>query len=110
MQRSDFVNFELKLGKYFLEQCLELSISDREKIQKRLILLKENPFRNKSIYSQRFNRLFRVRIELEKTAKRIIYVVIGDKIFVAGFTDRDKDYSDLDKLLQKLEQELDSYK
>lgn len=104
------VKFELIAIDYFLNQCKELPSEEKNKIEKRLVLLKENPFRNKSIHSKKFGKVFRVRIEVEKIKKRIIYVVIGRKIVIAGITNRDDDYMDLEKLLEKVIQQLDSYK
>ncbi len=104
------MDFELVSTSFFREQFESLLMGERQKIQKRLILLKENPFRNKSIYSKKFGRVFRVRIEIEKIEKRIIYVIFGSKIAIAGMTNRGDNYKDLEELLEKVIKELNSYK
>lgn len=103
------LGFELVATTYFKGQFDSLALSDRKKIQQRLSLAKENPYRNKAVHSFRFGRLFRIRLEIGKKERRVIYAVIGSKLVVAGMLDRGKDYEDLEKLLANLDKELPAF-
>src|SRR3989338_4347357 len=100
------MDFELASTAYFKEQFEKLTNEEKRKIKDRLLLAKQNPYRNKSVHSKRFGRLFRIRMEIQQIECRIVYAVLGKQIFVAGIIDRRHDYSDLENLLDKLAEEL----
>ncbi|MBI4360664.1 hypothetical protein HY572_02720 [Candidatus Micrarchaeota archaeon] len=93
---------------FFKTQFDSLPIDERRKIRDRLLLAKANPFRNKAIHSNRFKRLFRIRLDVQGVSIRLVYAVLGSKIVVAGFIPRDNDYRDLDSLLSKMQRELET--
>jgi mRNA-degrading endonuclease RelE of RelBE toxin-antitoxin system len=95
------MKFELLPSNNFLKQLSEFDISERGRIKEKLLLAEQNPFRNKAIHSKEFNHVFRIRITLQDREKRIIYVVLKDKVLVVGILDRDKDYKDLEAYLRK---------
>lgn len=92
---------------FFKAQFDALPVDERRKIRDRLLLAKTNPFRNKPIHSNRFKRLFRIRLDVQGVSMRLVYAVLGAKIVVAGFISRGNDYRDLDALLLKMHQELE---
>lgn len=97
------MNFELVASEIFLEQIKELSDKCRRQIKKKLDLIKLNPFRFKSIHSQKFSRVFRIRLNIEGQEARLIYVVLGNKIILACLLDRSKEYKDLENYLAKVQ-------
>ena len=67
-------NFVLQPTSLFLEQLDSLSSKSQRILEKKFILLKINPFRNKKIKGHgKF--LFRIRFKDENKEKRIIYLV-----------------------------------
>jgi mRNA-degrading endonuclease RelE of RelBE toxin-antitoxin system len=96
------MNFELVSTEFFLDQIKNLSEKYKKQIQKKLKLIKQNPFRFKSIHSKKFSRVFRVRMQIEGKEMRLIYAVLGTKIIIAGLLDRSKEYRDLENYLSKI--------
>ena len=86
----------------FLEQVKKLPKKDKNQLKKRLELIRENPFRHKRIHSQKYTRVFRVRVKLRNKETRLIYVVIEPNIILVCFLDRGKNYKDLEKYLAKI--------
>ena len=86
----------------FLEQVKKLPKKDKNQLKKRLELIRENPFRHKRIHSQKYTRVFRVRMKLRNKETRLIYVVIEPNIILVCFLDRGKNYKDLEKYLAKI--------
>jgi len=95
------MKFELLPSNNFLKQLAEFDDAERKRIKEKLLLAEQNPFRNKSIYSKAFNHVFRIRITLQDREKRIVYVVLKDKVLIIGILDRDNDYKDLENYLKK---------
>ena len=96
------MEFKIIPSRVFNKQLSKLGTQTRQQIYKKIELLKENPYRNKKITSKRFNKLFRIRINVDKKEMRLIYVVIEPKVILACFLERKKDYKDLDKYLKGL--------
>lgn len=95
------MEFTLLPSHLFLEQSEELSDEAALMIEKKLLLVKANPFRNKRIHGYNLF-LFRIRFEDSKKEKRIIYLVDKPLVKILCILDRDNDYKDLRKYLEKL--------
>ena len=95
------MNYTLVPTEFFLIQINELSNEAKSIIEKRLELVKINPFRNKKIEGYKLF-LFRIRFEDNKKEKRIIYLADKPKVYVLCILDRDKEYKDLKKYLKSL--------
>ena len=86
--------FELIPSKIFLKQLDSLSSKTRISLKNKLLLLKENPFRNKRIIGYSLL-LFRIRFVDMNKSKRVIYLVDKSKIKLICILDRKNNYSDL---------------
>src|SRR3989338_4921543 len=95
------MEFELKPSEFFLEQIEELSDKVSRIVEDKLRLLKINPFRFKRIEGYNLF-LFRIRFEDNQKEKRVIYLVDKPYVKVLCILDRDKEYKDLKKYLNKL--------
>ena len=95
------MNYNLIPTEFFLKQIDELNIETKSVIEKRLELVKINPFRNKRIKGYDLF-LFRIRFEDNKKEKRIIYLVDKPKVIILCILDRSKEYKDLKKYLKQL--------
>ena len=69
-------------------------------------MIKESPYRYKKIHSKQFSKVFRIRLNLQSKEIRLIYVVIEPNIVLVCLLERKKNYSDLEKYLKKLKEEL----
>ena len=96
------MNFHIQTAKIFLEQLSKLSKKSKKLVQEKIILLKENPFRFKRIHSKKFNKVFRIRLNLDGKESRLIYAVIEPNIIIVCLLDRNKNYTDLEKYLKKI--------
>jgi len=96
------MEFRVIHSRLFNKQIKKFDQKSREQIHKKIELIKQNPYRNKKITSKRFNKIFRVRLNIEKKEMRLIYIVIEPNIILACFLDRKKDYKDLEKYLRGL--------
>ena len=96
------MSFELVPTEFFLTQVKSLPEKYRKQIQKKMELIKQNPFRFKNIHSRKFSKAFRIRMNIEGKELRLIYVLVGTRIIVAGLLDRSKDYKDLETYLSKI--------
>lgn len=92
------MEYELKSSKFFLEQTEELSDEAKKIIEKKILLLKINPFRNKRIVGHGLF-LFRIRFEDRHKDKRAIYLVDKPYVKLLCILDRDKGYDDLKNYL-----------
>ncbi|MBR9699373.1 hypothetical protein GOV09_02870 [Candidatus Woesearchaeota archaeon] len=91
----------LRPTRFFLEQLDELSDKAISLIEKKLDLVKDNPFRNRRIYGYNLF-LFRIRFQDKRKEKRIIYLVERPYVNILCILDRDKEYNDLKKHLKRL--------
>lgn len=97
------MTFELVTSRAFLQQIENLSSKYKEQINKKIGLIKQNPFRFKAIHSRLYSRVFRVRLNIEGKETRLVYVVLGSKIIIVCLLDRTDEYRDLEKYLAKIE-------
>lgn len=86
---------------FFLEQVDELSDKAARIVEDKIRLLKINPFRFKRIEGQDLF-LFRIRFEDNQKEKRVIYLVDKPYVKILCILDRDKEYKDLQKYLEKV--------
>jgi mRNA-degrading endonuclease RelE of RelBE toxin-antitoxin system len=93
------MKFTIKFTEKFMEQLSVLDVQQKQKINEKIELIKQNPFRFKKIHSAKFNRVFRVRFELEKKEMRLIYVLLNVEIVIVCLLERNKDYKDLELYL-----------
>ena len=96
------MNYTLVPTEFFLKQIDELSKEARSIIEKRLELIKINPFRNKRVEGYSLF-LFRIRFEDNKKEKRVIYLFDKPKVILLYILDRSKEYKDLKKYLKSLD-------
>ncbi|MBS3123642.1 hypothetical protein J4437_03315 [Candidatus Woesearchaeota archaeon] len=94
------MEYILKPSTFFLEQVDELSEKAARIVEDKIRLLKINPFRFKRIEGYNLF-LFRIRFEDHQKEKRIIYLVDKPLVKVLCILDRDKEYKDLKKYLEK---------
>ena len=85
---------------FFLEQIEELSDKAARIVEDKIRMLKINPFRFKRIEGQSLF-LFRIRFEDYQKEKRVIYLVDKPYVKILCILDRDKEYKDLQKYLEK---------
>ena len=95
------MSFQLKPSKFFLNQIEDLSKEAKKLVEKKLLLVKENPFHSKRIFGFKLF-LFRIRFSDNKKEMRVIYLVDGKFIKLICILDRNKGYNDLKKYLKKL--------
>lgn len=95
------MEFILQPSELFLEQVAELSDGTKRVLEKRFLLVKQNPFRNKRIVGQDLF-LFRIRFEDRHIEKRVIYLVNKPYVKILCILDRSNDYRDLRKYLERL--------
>ena len=86
----------------FDKQVGKESKKSRKIIDDKIRLIEENPYRFKRIYSKRFRKAFRVRLNLDRREVRMIYVILEPNVILVCLLDRKKDYKDLEKYLDKL--------
>jgi len=92
------INFNIQLS--------ELDEKSRRIIHEKIQLIKQNPYRNKRIHTKTFSKVFRIRLKIQSKERRLIYLVTEPNIILVCFLDRDKDYKDLEKYLNKIKKEL----
>ena len=95
------MNYIIQPSYFFLQQIDELSDETKSLLEKKLKLLKINPFRYKRIQGHKLF-LFRIRFEDSRKEKRVIYLVDKPHVRILCILDRDKGYKDLGKYLKKL--------
>jgi len=93
--------YNLLPSEFFLQQLKELDYKSKRIIEEKLLLVKENPFRNKRIVGYNLF-LFRIRFQDNKKEKRLIYLVDKPNVKILCILDRDNDYKDLKKYLKKI--------
>ncbi len=89
------LQFDLVFTKFFLKQFKKLNKKEKNLINSKLILLKSNPFRFKSLKS--YKNSFEIKISIENSYCRLIYVVYLPKqnqITIFGIFKREKDFKD----------------
>ena len=96
------MNYEIIPTDFFLEQTSKLSEKNKRVIRNKIELIKLNPYRFKSVHSKKFNKVFRVWVNVGGKKRRMIYVVLEPKVIIACLILRKKDYEDLEKYLAKI--------
>ena len=94
--------YEAVPTEFFLEQISSLSVKDKKAIKQKIELIKLNPYRFKAIYSKKFSKVFRIRMNIAGKKARLIYVVFEPKIIIVCLILRKDDYKDLEKYLAKV--------
>ncbi|MBI2084657.1 MAG: hypothetical protein HYT70_03555 [Candidatus Aenigmarchaeota archaeon] len=97
------MTYEIVASGTFLKQVENLLPKYKEQIDKKIDLIKQNPFRFKALHAKLYSRVFRVRLDIGGKGTRLIYVVLGSKIILACLLDRSKEYKDLENYLVKIE-------
>jgi mRNA-degrading endonuclease RelE of RelBE toxin-antitoxin system len=95
------MEFFIQTHPLFNEQLEELSQDAKKILDKKIQLLKFNPFRNKSLKGYNLM-LFRIRFEDNRKEKRLVYHVAQPNVRLLCIIDRDKDYKDLEDYLRRL--------
>ena len=96
------MNFIIKTTEIFLDQVRDLCEHDKQQINNKISLLKQNPYRNKRLHSQKFSKAFRIRMNLSGKETRLIYIVLEPNIILVCLLERKNDYKDLEKYLNKI--------
>jgi D-lyxose ketol-isomerase len=91
----------LKPSNFFLEQLKDLNDESARLIEKKLRLVKINPYRFKRIVGYGLF-LFRIRFEEGRKEKRVVYLVDKPYVKIICILDRDKKYKDLKEYLKRL--------
>ena len=96
------MTFAVKLSPVMVEQLNTLDDKSKKTIWEKIKLIEENPFHFKKIHSQRFRKVFRVRLSIQGRETRLIYVVLEPNIIIACLLERKRDYNDMEKYLKKI--------
>jgi len=97
------LSFQLKFTNYFLEQWKSYDEKTKAFIQKKLDLIRQNPFRFPKHEGYRF--VFKVKISVEQRYSRLMYAVFmpdAGHITILGVFDRDVDYKDFERIFKEL--------
>ncbi len=87
------MNYELQFAKELIVDFNKLSEKTQLQLKKRFLLLKQNPFKQKSLSGFK-GKIFRIRFKENNIEKRLIYQVKGNKII-----DRKHNYKELKQVL-----------
>ena len=96
------MTFNVKLSPVIVEQLNSLDENSKRAVWEKIKLIEENPFHFKKIHSQRFRKVFRVRMNIQGRETRLIYAVLEPNIIIACLLERKRDYHDLEKYLAKI--------
>ena len=96
------MTFAVKLSPVMVEQLNTLDEKSKKTILEKIKLIEENPFHFKKIHSQRFRKVFRVRLNIQGKETRLIYVFIEPNIIIVCLLERKRDYKDMEKYLKKI--------
>lgn len=96
------MTYALKATRYFLKQIEKLSSADKSRIEEKIDLLLQNPFRYKKLHSKQFSKVFRIRITIQSKEMRLVYVVLEPNVILVALLDRGDEYKDLEKYLRSL--------
>ena len=91
--------FGLEYTDYFLKQWADLDRESKELIEKKLYLIKQNPFRFPK--HQGYKRVFKIKITVGDKYSRLMYAVFmpnKESITVLGIFPRKHDYKDFERL------------
>jgi mRNA-degrading endonuclease RelE of RelBE toxin-antitoxin system len=83
--------------KFLLEQIGEFDKKTRQVLYNKRQLIEINPFRYKHVDTPLYRHVFSVKFSHRGEDKRLIYVVIKNKIYLCFILDRSKQYKDLER-------------
>lgn len=95
--------FKFKFTNYFLQQWKEYDDKTKAFIQKKLELVKQNPFRFPKHEGYKF--VFKVKLSVEDTYSRLMYAVFmpdQEHITILGIFDRKAEYKDFERIFDTL--------
>ena len=95
------MNFELLPTEFFLNQIKKLNKKEKNLINQKLNLLKENPARFKSLKG--YKNTFEIKLTLRNTFSRLIYCLYlpqKHQITIFGIFKRNKDFKDFKKFVE----------
>ncbi len=95
----------IKSLKTFKKQVEKLDEKTKRIIKEKIELIKLNPYRYKKLHSKLFSKVFRIRLTINNRDTRLIYVILEPNIILVCLLDRKDDYNDLEKYLNKVNQE-----
>ena len=98
--------FEIKATKFLLEQIKSYDDKTKKIIFEKKELLKINPFRYKKVNAESYNHVFSIKFSDKAEAKRLVYLVLGNIVYLCFILDRSKNYKDLEKYFKKIEAEI----
>ena len=96
------MTFDIIPTKCFLEQIAVLGEKEKRIITEKIELLKISPYRFKKIHSQKYSKVFRIRLMINNADSRLIYHIIEPQVILVCFLARKDDYRDLEKYLSKM--------
>ena len=79
--------FIIKPTKFLIEQVKKLDNKTKKIIYDKKELIEINPFRYKKVHSNNYNHVFSVRLSSEREAKRLIYMIIRNIVFLCFILD-----------------------
>ena len=97
------LSFSFKFTKYFSDQWQSYDESTQKSIQKKLSLVKQNPFRFEKLEGYRF--VFKIKLSIEDNYSRLIYAVFmpdQQNITILGVFDRKAEYKDFERIFSEL--------
>ncbi|MAH50073.1 hypothetical protein CMI37_29910 [Candidatus Pacearchaeota archaeon] len=96
------MSFKIIPSKQFIKQLKNLDPKSKKIIYNKIQILKQNPYQYKKIHSEKYSKIFRIRLNLRKKETRLIYIVLEPNIILVCLLDRKKDYKDLEKYLANI--------
>ncbi|PIN99929.1 hypothetical protein COT72_03775 [archaeon CG10_big_fil_rev_8_21_14_0_10_43_11] len=102
------MRYSIKAFRIFKEQVAQIDAKSKKIIEKKILLLRENPFRFKAVHSKLFRRVFRIPLTIQGRSVRLIYVVIQPDVILICLLDRGNDYADLESYLEKYQKQRES--
>lgn len=100
---SGILAFHLKFTPHFLNQWQRYDEPTRIFMQKKLDLVKQNPFRFPKHEGYRF--VFKIKLSVERKYSRLMYAVFmpdQQHITILGIFDRGADYKDFERIFKDL--------
>lgn len=94
--------FKLIPSKYFLKQLENLNEKNKRTVEKKLEILKNNPFRYKPLSG--YKHLFEVKMDVSNQYSRLIYAVFypsDNSIRIFGIFDRGNNFKDFHKIFEE---------
>ena len=100
------MTFEIKATDFLLGQIKEYDEKTKKIIFDKKELLKINPYRYKKVNTESYRHVFSIKFSHKAESKRLIYIVLGNIVFLCFILDRSKGYKDLERYFKKIEYEI----